>query len=186
MKLKTNDKKAEPTQVESRYAKVQELRKYHQATLDAYGRPDADFIPKMAYIPKGKEELCIGFFPSEMQRGVDFFTEFVDKNLQPEDPERKLYLWKYNQFWETEYEQINNGTYTWAMVPVSELYIVDLSASMKVTNDFDLTATENVIKAVSSEFNDAPISELTIKDLAAILLNKPCSDKPFLNKLILS
>ena len=46
MKLKTNDKKAEPTQVESRYAKVQELRKYHQATLDAYGRPDADFIPK--------------------------------------------------------------------------------------------------------------------------------------------
>jgi hypothetical protein len=38
MKLKTNDKKAEPTQVESRYAKVQELRKYHQATLDAYVR----------------------------------------------------------------------------------------------------------------------------------------------------
>lgn len=183
MKLKTNDKKAEPTQVESRYAKVQELRKYHQATLDAYGRPDADFIPKMAYIPKGKEELCIGFFPSEMQRGVDFFTEFVDKNLQPEDPERKLYLWKYNQFWETEYEQINNGTYTWAMVPVSELYVVDLKDYVtKVrTNEFEL-----VEKAVAPIEGDAPISELTIKDLAAILLNKPCSDKPFLNKLILS
>ena len=179
MKLKTNDKKAEPTQVESRYAKVQELRKYHQATLDAYGRPDADFIPKMAYIPKGKEELCIGFFPSEMKRGVDFFTEFVDKNLQPEDPERKLYLWKYNQFWETEYEQIDNGNYTWAMVPVSELYVIDLNAGKKVTNEFDLTP-----KASVSIDDDAPISELTIKDLAAILLNKPCSDKPFLNKLI--
>lgn len=179
MKLKTNDKKAEPTQVESRYAKVQELRKYHQATLDAYGRPDADFIPKMAYIPKGKEELCIGFFPSEMKRGVDFFTEFVDKNLQPEDPERKLYLWKYNQFWETEYEQIDNGNYTWAMVPVSELYVIDLNAGKKVTSEFELTT-----KASVSIDGDAPISELTIKDLAAILLNKPCSDKPFLNKLI--
>ena len=180
MKLKTNDKKAEPTQVESRYAKVQELRKYHQATLDAYGRPDADFIPKMAYIPKGKEELCIGFFPSEMKRGADFFTEFVDKNLQPEDPERKLYLWKYNQFWETEYEQVDNGTYVWVMVPVSELYVVDIKDKV-TTNEFELTA-----KALISMDNDAPISELTIKDLAAILLNKPCSDKPFLNKLILS
>ena len=183
MQLKTNDKKAEPTQVESRYAKVQELRKYHQATLDAFGRPDADFIPKMAYIPKGKEELCIGFFPSEMKRGVDFFTEFVDKNLQPEDPERKLYLWKYNQFWETEYEQVDNGSYVWAMVPVSELYVVDSKdyVTKVKTNEFELIG-----KAVESISEDAPISELTIKDLAAILLNKPCSDKPFLNKLILS
>lgn len=180
MNLKTNDKKAEPTQVESRYAKVQELRKYHQATLDAYGRPDADFLPKMAYIPKGKEELCIGFFPSEMQKGVDFFTEFVDKNLQPEDPERKLYLWKYNQFWESEYEQINNGTYTWSMVPVSELYMINLK-DISSTNELNLKPATSVFDTY-----DVPVSEMTIRDLAAILLKKPCSNKPFLNKIILS
>ena len=69
------------------------------------------------------------------------------------------------------------------MVPVSELYVVDLKDYVtKInTNEFELIG-----KAVTSIDGDAPISDLTIKDLAAILLNKPCSDKPFLNKLILS
>lgn len=174
MKLKTIEAKSESS--ESRFAKVKELRKFHQSTLDAVGASDAEFIPKMAYVPKGMHEVHIGFFPSELTKAVDIFTEFVNKDLQPEDKTRQLYMWKYNPYWENEYPQVNNGSYTWCMVPVSELYKVsDLTAgtSLSVTNDFEI-----------AELNDAPISELSIRDLAAILLKKPVSNKKFLNDII--
>lgn len=162
---------------ENRFAKVQELKKFHQATFDALGKPDAEFIPKMAYIPKGMDSLHIGFFASELSRGVDFFTEFVNKDLVPEDPDRQLYLWKYNQYWQEEYQQVQSGSYTFTMIPVSELYKVGIPE------------TKLDAKTVSNEFsiaslNDAPISELTIRDLAAILLKKPISNKNFLNEII--
>jgi hypothetical protein len=162
---------------ENRFAKVQELKKFHQATFDALGKPDAEFIPKMAYVPKGMQGLHLGFFASELSRGVDFFTEFVNKDLSPEDPERKLYLWKYNAYWQEEYQEAQSGSYTFIMIPVSELYVVDIpdkKVGMKApTNDF-----------VISDLNDAPISDLTIRDLAAILLKKPISNKEFLNEII--
>ena len=164
---------------ENRFAKVQELKKFHQATFDALGKPDAEFIPKMAYVPKGMQGLHIGFFASELSRGVDFFTEFVNKDLLPEDPDRKLYLWKYNAYWQDEYQQAQSGSYTFIMIPVSELYTVDIpekkvrTSAKTSTNDF-----------VISSLNDAPISELTIRDLAAILLKKPISNKEFLNEII--
>jgi hypothetical protein len=183
MILKTKESKKE--NMESRFAKVQELRKFHQGTLDAIGAPSGEFIPKMAYIPKGMSDLHVGFFQSELSRGVDFFTEFVNKELEPEDPERQLYLWKYNPHWSEEYVQINNGNYTWFMVPVAELYKVDLTtkplsdkkskAEMKVVSDFEI-----------AELTDSPISDLSIRDLAAILLNKPVSNKKFLNDIILN
>jgi hypothetical protein len=162
---------------ENRFVKVQELRKFHQATFDALGKPNAEFIPKMAYIPKGMDELHIGFFASELSRGVDFFTEFVNKDLLPEDPKRQLYLWKYNPYWQTEYPEVQSGTYIFSMVPVTELYKVDIPETkldaQQASNEFNITS-----------LNDAPISELTIRDLAAILLKKPISNKDFLNDII--
>ena len=162
---------------ENRFAKVQELKKFHQATFDALGKRDAEFIPKMAYVPKGMDSLHIGFFASELSRGVDFFTEFVNKDLVPEDPDRKLYLWKYNAYWQDEYQEVQSGSYTFIMIPVSELYTVDIpekKVGTKVLNN----------EFVISSLNDAPISDLTVRDLAAILLKKPVSNKEFLNEII--
>ncbi len=177
MKIKTIEAKSESS--ESRFAKVKELRKFHQSTLDAIGASSAEFIPKMAYVPKGMHEMHIGFFPSELTRGVDIFTEFVNKDLQPEDKSRQLYMWKHNPYWENEYPQVNNGSYTWCMVPVSELYKIDLSVS-----DFKDTPKAKLSDFEIAELNDAPISELSIRDLAAILLKKPISNKQFLNDII--
>jgi hypothetical protein len=180
MILKTKESKKANT--ESRFAKVQELRKFHQGTLDAIGASSGEYVPKMAYIPKGMSELHIGFFPSELSRGVDFFTEFVDKDLEPEDPERQLYLWKHNPHWSEEYIENNNGNYTWYMIPVSELYKVDLSNKIEKKTEPQKSFVSDFEIA---ELTDAPISDLSIRDLAAILLNKPVSNKKFLNDLII-
>lgn len=173
MSLTTKDKKANS---ESRFAKVQELRKFHQSSFDALGVPDAEFVPKMAYVPKGMEELCIGFFESELSKSVNYFTEFVNKELSPEDPERKLYLFKYNPHWEEEYVQYNNGNYTFRMVPVSELYKVELPTAVE--------SPKQPLQFNIEEAEDALINDMSIRDLAAILWRVPCSNKPFLNKLI--
>jgi hypothetical protein len=67
------------------------------------------------------------------------------------------------------------------LIPVSELVKVtapskfNAAASLKVTEFDDFS---NLLQ------DDAPMSEMTIKDLAAILLKKPISNKKWLNDLV--
>lgn len=163
-----------------RPARVSILRDYHQSTLDALGKPNALYIPKMAYIPSGKDELYMGFFSSELDKGTDIFTEFVDKYLEPEDAERTLYLWKYNPHWSTEYETNEKSGYTFIMIPVSEMYKVEIPSTPIETHK---NVFENIPKVNTDETDDAPLTSMTILDLAAILLKKPISHKKFINKL---
>jgi len=64
----------------------------------------------------------------------------------------------------------------------AELEVPQLQTSLSIFPDFeqDYGKKENV---VTSE-EDAPLSEITIKDLAAIMLMKPVSNRLWLNELI--
>jgi hypothetical protein len=163
---------------EERKAKITELRKEHQPVFDALGEPDALFYPKLAYRPDGKDDPHMAFFVSELRRGVDIYTEFVGSNCDSEDPDRTLWKWNYNPHWEEEYdntEGLDNGPLRY-LVPVSELVKVKVP---KTTPPF---TTQLSIEDL--ELSDAPISEMTIRDLAAILLQKPVSTKQWLNDLL--
>ena len=86
-----------------RKAKVAKLKEEHQDYFDKNSL-DPLYIPKMAYRPAGKDELYVSFFPSELEKGQDIYTEFVSINYDSEDPKRTLYLHRYNAHWKQEYE----------------------------------------------------------------------------------
>ena len=111
---------------QERKAKVQELRKEHEDYFQTMGIINALYIPKMAYRPSGKDELHVSFFPSELQKGRDIYTEFVSIDYNSEDPKRTLYLLKHNAHWAEEYEIVTSSSgFERHIIPVSELKVIN-------------------------------------------------------------
>ena len=114
---------------EDKKQKLKKLREYHQPVLNALGVPKAEFVPKMAYRPYGKTSIHIGFFANEISKGEDVYVEFTSRELEPEDPERRLYKWRFNPHFEEEYdktepnERTGNPRY---LVPVEELIVIKM------------------------------------------------------------
>ncbi len=109
-----------------RKKRVSDLRELHEDYFQTEGKINALYIPKMAYRPSGKDELYISFFPSELEKEIDVYTEFVSIDYDSEDPKRTLYLLKYNPHWKSEYELItSNSGFQRHMVPVNELKVIN-------------------------------------------------------------
>jgi hypothetical protein len=124
-------------------------------------------------------EQHIGFFLSELKKGKDIYTEFTSIDLDPEDPTRTLYKWRFNPHYEEEYEKTEpaaNGHFRY-LVPVSELIKIEMEQAVEVSEfpDFDEIMDPDL---------DAPLSQITMRDLAAIMLKKPVSNKKWLNDII--
>ena len=111
---------------QERKAKVLELRKEHEDYFQTIGSINALYIPKMAYRPSGKDELHVSFFPSELQKGRDIYTEFVSIDYDSEDPKRTLYLLKHNAHWTEEYETVTSSSgFERHIVPATELKVIN-------------------------------------------------------------
>lgn len=169
---------------EDKREKLRKLREFHQETFNELDTPNALFIPKMAYRPYGKTDLHIGFFASEISKGEDVYVEFCSKENVPEDPLRRLYKWRFNPHFEEEYEKTEPNGITGNvryLVPVDELTVVKAAEEVKPT----AIRTKDISFDDFSDANtDLPIDQLTIRDLAAILLQRPVSNKKWLNQLI--
>ena len=168
----------------NRQEKTEELIKFHDWKFKLINEENPLFIPKCAYFPKGKNEMYIGFFPSEVKKGKDIYTEFTSIDLDPEDPERNLYKWRFNPHYEEEYEKTDppsNGHFRY-LVPVSELIKIEIAPEETVTPVSAFPDFEEIMDPDS----DAPLSQMTIRDLAAIMLAKPVSQKKWLNDLIIN
>ncbi len=109
-----------------RKAKVAKLREEHEDYFQKEGKINALYIPKMAYRPSGKDELHVSFFPSELEKGRNIYTEFVSIDYDTEDPKRTLYFLKHNPHWKEEYELVtSNSGFERHIIPVSELKIIN-------------------------------------------------------------
>ena len=75
-----------------RKKKVLELYEEHKPYFEGKKLQHPLYIPKMAYRPPGKDEKHVSFFPSELQKGEDIYTEFVSIAYESEDLKRTLYL----------------------------------------------------------------------------------------------
>ena len=85
-------------------AKIEGLKVKHVPLFELENVKDGyRFIPKMAYVPTGGTERVVSFFLSEINSGVDVYTEFVSRDYDPEDPERRLWKWVYNEEYDEEY-----------------------------------------------------------------------------------
>lgn len=168
---------------EDKREKLKKLREFHQQTLTDIGVPEATFIPKMAYRPYGKTEIHISFFLSEINKGDDVYVEFTSKELVPEDPERRLYKWRFNPHFEEEYDKTEPNSQTGHhryLVPVDELVLIPKNK----TNETDKQEESSINFEIPDPETDLPIDQLTIRDLTAILTGKPVSNKKWLNELI--
>lgn len=168
----------------NRQEKTEELIKHHQWKFDLLREDSPLFIPKCAYYPKGKNEHHIGFFPSEVRKGRDIYTEFTSIDLDPEDANRTLYKWRYNPHYEEEYDKteiVGNNQFRY-LVPVSELVKIEFDPEEKEPEQLALFPNFDQIMDPDA---DSPISQMTVRDLAAIMLNKPVSHKQWLNDIIL-
>ena len=136
--ITTKIKKMSP---EERKAKVNDLRKQHVSL-----KSDDLYIPKMAYRPSGKDELYVSFFPSELQKNKDIYTEFVSIEYNSEDPKRTLYLWKYNPNWKEDYELVvSNSGFERHIIPVSTLKIIsDINTKKKEEQIINLDELANL------------------------------------------
>ena len=115
---------------QERKSKIAILRELHEEYLQTTGDADTLYIPKMAYRPQGKDEKFISFFPSELEKEKDIYTEFVSIEYNAEDPKRTLYLYKYNPHWREEYELVKSKSgFERHLIPVSELKVIDKSVS---------------------------------------------------------
>jgi hypothetical protein len=103
--------------------------------------------------------------------------------MESEDPTRTLYKWKFNSFWSEEYEEVESDK-----PEISERYLIPVSELVKVSTPEKTVAPKqlefNGFDEIMNTDQDAPLDQLTIRDLAAIMLKKPVSQKKWLNDLI--
>ena len=128
------------------------------------------YIPKMFYIPPGETSVHVSFFESELKKGIDIYTEMVDRDYNSEDPSRTLYKWSFNEFWATQYKKTTQGPLRY-LVPVDEL-LIQSNEIVNTEQDYECTN------------GDCDMSAMTMRDLVAIWLKKPCSHKPWLNSIL--
>ena len=121
---------------QQRKEKVAALREEHEDYFQTEGKINALYIPKMAYRPKGKDELYVSFFPSELEKDENIYTEFVSIDYDIEDPKRTLYLHKYNPHWKNEYELITSSSgFQRHLIPVNELKVINDITDRNGSND---------------------------------------------------
>jgi len=96
---------------------------HHKNKFSKLNINDPLFIPKCAYRPYGSDDLHISFFPSEIEKEQDVYTEFCSKECEPETKERILYRWRHNPHYKEEYEHTepNDRGHVRYLIPVSEL-----------------------------------------------------------------
>lgn len=160
---------------DDRSLKMKTLKSFHQEALDQLGDPNGYLVGKIAYKPKGKNSLYVSLFYSEISRGDSVYIEFTDRDLNPENPDRCLYQYKYNPHFMEEYEKTDDTSSARYLIPIEELILIrNYDAKPKNTN------------FVTLSLKDIPMSDMSMQDYIAIHQWIPVSNKEWLNNLILS
>lgn len=167
-------------------AKLDAIRSHHRDLITDLGISPLDFnMKKSFYDKKGRE--VVGIFGSEFRKEKGFFFELISSDLDPIDPERKVYRVPPTASYEEEYELNPKNSYN---VPLEELRVVNpyTVAITKSTDYLKKVEKEKTFKpqqvSVPLQVEDCPYSEMTIRDYMAIHTGKPVSLKPWLNELI--
>ena len=178
--------------VTGRRAQVKELEQKHMKLFKLENLEKLPkFIPKMAYLPKTGDERVISFFPSEIMGGQDIYTEFVSRELVPEDSERRLWKWQFNPEYDTEYAKTEKHPATGHqqyLIPVAELIdVAELHLGVKEAPEPPKEEERQLELKMPTEgdLEDAPLSEMTLRDKIALDYKLPVSNKQWVNKIII-
>lgn len=178
--------------------KLHAIRQYHSELINDLGISIVDFNMKMAFYNQ-RGEMVVGIFESEFKKEKGFFFELITRDLEPADENRTVYRIAPTKSFYEEYELNEKGSY---LVPLEELRVVNpqsvaitKSAAVTSSDAFALASKQSqqvyqqpavtAYKAPAA-MEDAPASEMTIRDYYAIHSNKAVSAKGWLNDLIKS
>ena len=179
--------------VTGRRAQVKELEQKHLKLFKLENLEKLPkFIPKMAYVPKTGDERVISFFPSEIMGGQDIYTEFVSRELVPEDSERRLWKWQFNPEYDTEYAKTEKHPATGHqqyLIPVAELIdVAELHLGVKKEPEPPKEEEKGQLELkmpTEGDLEDSPLSEMTLRDKIALEYKLPVSNKQWINKIII-
>ena len=207
-KLKKSAVEKEETQ--KKRERVNKLIQYHKDLFVKEGVTNPKFIPRLCFPIEGV--YCVSFYQRELQGGVDIYTEFCDRQYEPEDEQRRLWKWIYDPAYAEKYAQTEPHQATGDrryLIPVEELIDVrEFHKQREITEQLQKSQEKRqeakkidnqLILPLASEPEpspdpapvkiselDAPYDNMTIRDYAAIQWKLPVSSKPWLNELIKS
>ena len=110
--------------------KTKEMRDYNADLIADLGISPFDFNMKTQFYDE-QARLVVGIFPSEFKKTKGFYFELIDSDLNPADPERKVYRVPFNSTFDEEYELNAKGSY---LVPVEELKVVQDRKSTRLNS----------------------------------------------------
>jgi len=155
-----------------------ERRNYHKAWLESNNIKLTDFTVKMCWNRNGV--MVLGLFEDEGNRQPNgTYCELSDTTHELTEP-GKIYWIRPNPHFRTELEKSDSGKAYF--LPVDELIVAyDPEKDKAIEKEIEeLTKKHKVIE----EGQDEHFNKMTIRDLAALLLRKPVSNKSWLNDVI--
>ena len=175
-----------------RQKKLKEMHEYNDQLIKDLGISKTDFNMKKAFTRNGN--IVVGIFENEFKKSKGFYFELIDSNIEPDDPARTVYRLAPTEFYADEYEMDEYGKF---LVPIEQLRIVNRESAV-ISKGSASTSSDRVLKDEPTvkttiplftssnhlKVDDAPFSEMTIRDYLAIHTGKPVSTKTWLNELI--
>ena len=180
-----------------RQKKLKEMHDYNEDLIKDLGISKSDFNMKKAFTRLGV--IVVGIFENEFKKPKGLYFELINSDIEPDDPARTVYRLSPTEFYADEYEMDEYGKF---LVPVEQLRIVNrhsatISKASASTSSDRVLKDEPTLRTTIPNFkpplpytesqlkvDDAPFSEMTIRDYLAIHTGKPVSTKSWLNELI--
>jgi hypothetical protein len=171
------------------------MHDYNEELISDLGILKSEFNMKKAFTRNGVK--VVGIFDSEFKKAKGFYFELINSDIEPEDSTRTVYRLSPTEFYADEFEMDEYGKF---LVPVEQLRIVNRQSAI-ISKGSAATSSDRVLKdeptlkttmkpplpfadSKQLKVEDAPYSEMTIRDYLAIHTGKPVSTKTWLNELI--
>jgi hypothetical protein len=178
-----------------RQKKLKEMHDYNEDLIKDLAISKSDFNMKKAFTRNGV--IVVGILENEFKKPKGFYFELINSDIEPDDPARTVYRLSPTEFYADEFEMDEYGKF---LVPVEQLRIVNrhsaaISKSSAATSSDRVLKDEPVLRTTMKpplpfaesnqlKVDDAPYSEMTIRDYLAIHTGKPVSTKSWLNELV--
>lgn len=183
---------------------LEACRSYQQPLLGLLGvKSSAQFVIKSAFMSHEVGMRVVGLFKDDLALKRDLYLEIIGRDWKPADDARTLYRWKYNPHAAEEYHQTTIGSY---LVPFDELEAINPIEATEFGSQSMFAAEEDLAVAAPPRLStrnlttakpalvrenfqraqllDRKVSDLTLRELIALVHKRPTGTSPELDKLI--
>lgn len=158
---------------------VKEMLAFHQSKFDLLKVTAAHFYPKVVFNWKGTD--CIAMFERELCSPA-FYTELVNEVYHSLDTtKRTMYVWRGSEEKKAEYYCNQTPNFTQWFVPKDELEEINVTSAAIASAPVAQSLDEIVLDGTKDDVN---FHQATLRDMYAIIQNKPVSNRAWVNKMI--